>query len=97
MSHQCLYMTYPRILKVCEIKNFKKCNKLLPEYVLINVNSCCVSALPGLPLSAKRLSERQQHVMRIPEHREKVQHLQQLTQIHGLEKQKAEPKAVFVV
>jgi hypothetical protein len=50
--------------------------------------------LPGCK-PGKSLSERQQHVMRMLDHRQKAHLLQQLTRINGLENQKAELKSAL--
>jgi len=42
MKHQCLYLTGPKTLKICEVQNFEQYNELLPEEVLINVKACGV-------------------------------------------------------
>ena len=55
-------------------------------YLLLN------SELPGLATTGKSLLERQQHIMKALDHKQKAQLLQQLTQIGGLEKQKSELK-----
>jgi hypothetical protein len=58
-------------------------------YLLLN------GELPGLASTTKSLFERQRHVMRILDHREKAHRLQMLTRINGLEQQKNELKAAL--
>jgi hypothetical protein len=53
------------------------------------------AGLPGLATPAKNLLERQRHVMKILDHRQKAQLLQMLTRINGLEQQKNELKAAL--
>jgi hypothetical protein len=51
--------------------------------------------LPGFSSREEGHFERQRHVMKVLDHRQKAHLLQQLTRINGLEKQKSELKAAL--